>query len=131
MGLSPLETREGAKLMHSTLLQNALWTLSFPWHRTRWIQQAGGEVARECRAELWQRVRQSALGMSAPELRGYARAHATVVAATQVDQVLARRSLRPSLHGPVLASSVDQLVAMAIHDALSEIAPAEARPLAA
>jgi hypothetical protein len=114
-----------------TPLQNALWTLFFPWHRVRWIKQAGGEVARECRTQLWQRVRRSALGMSTPELRGYARAHAAVVAATQVDQVLARRSLRPNLRDRVLSSSVDQLVAMAIHDALSEITPAEARPLAA
>ena len=56
--------------------------------------------------------------------RGRARCHL-------VDQVLDRRALKPALRSRVLASGIDQLVSMAVRDALSEDLPAEARPLAA
>ena len=117
--------------MNPTATPNALLTTLFPWYQTRLIEQAGGEVARECRADLWKRVRQQTVGMSAPEIRGYARAHAAGIAATHVDQVLDRRSLKPALRPRVLASGIDQLVSMAVRDALSDEVPADARPLAA
>jgi hypothetical protein len=95
------------------------------------VEQAGGEVARECHAELWQRVRRQVAGMSVPKIRGYARAHAVGVAADQVEVVLSRHSLRPSLGNRVLASGIDQLVSMTVRDALIDESPAEARPMAA
>jgi hypothetical protein len=117
--------------MNSTATKNTLLMLLSPRHRARLIEQAGGEIARSCLAELWQRVRWTAQGMSTPELRGYARAHAAPIAAAQADQVLTLRGLKPALRGRVLASSINQLVSMAIRNALSDDAPAEARPLAA
>jgi hypothetical protein len=117
--------------MSPTSLPNSLCTLLFPWSRARLIEQVGGEVARECRAELWNRVRRQVAGMSAPELRGYVRAHAAGVAAAQVEVVVERRSLKPGLRARVLASGIDQLVSMAVRDALIEESPLEARPLAA
>ena len=117
--------------MNPTAIRNALLTTLFPWHQARLIEQAGGEVARECRADLWKRVRQPTLGMSTPEIRGYARAYAAGFAATHVDQVLDHRSLKPALRLRVLASGIDQLVGMAVRDALSDETTADARPLAA
>jgi hypothetical protein len=112
-------------------LYNSLCTLLFPWLRARLVEQAGGEVARECRAELWQRVHRQVASMSVPEIRGYVRAHAAGIAAAQVEEVLSRRSLKPSLGTRVLASGIDQLVNLTIRDALIGEPPAEARPLAA
>jgi hypothetical protein len=117
--------------MNPTATRNALLTTLFPWYQTRLIEQAGGEVARQCRADLWQRVRQKTMGMSAPEIRGYTRAHAAVVAADHVDQILDRRSLKPALRLRVLASGINQLISMAVRDALSEDTLAGVRPLAA
>lgn len=117
--------------MNAISQPNALLTMLFPWRQTRLVEQAGGEVARECRAGLWQQVCQKTAGMSAPEIRGYARAYAAVIASDHVDQVLDRRSLKPALRVRVLASGVDQLVSMAVRDALSEEAPVIARPMAA
>ena len=110
---------------------NLLCTFLFPWSKARLVEQAGGEVARECRAELWQRVRHQVAGMSVPEIRGYVRAHAVGIATAQVEQVLSRRSLKPALRVRVLESGVDQLVNMAVRDTLIEESPDEARTLAA
>jgi hypothetical protein len=117
--------------MNASAIKNALLVLVSPRYRDRLVAQAGGEVARCCQADLWGRVRRPAQRMSTPELRGYARAHAAPVAGAQVDQILVVRGLSPALRVRVLASSIDQLVAMAIRNALSDDAPAEARPLAA
>ena len=110
---------------------NHLLTIFSPWSQLRLVEQAGGEVARECRADLWQHIRRQVAGMSAPEIRGYARAWAVGFTDVEVDQVLSRRSLKPSLRVRVLASGVDQLVSMAVRDALSDESPSEARTLAA
>jgi hypothetical protein len=126
-----LQTVAGRMPMNPTTLRNTLLTTLFPSYRARLIEQAGGEVARECQTSLWKRVRQQTYGMSAPEIRGYARAHAAEFAANHVDLVLDRRSLQPSLRLSVLASSIDQLVSMTIRDALSDEMPAVARPMAA
>ena len=117
--------------MNLTKLPNSLCMVLFPWSRARLVDQAGGEVARQCRAELWQRVHRQVAGMSVPEIRGYVRAHAAGIAAAQVEEVLSRRSLKPTLGTRVLASGVDQLVSMTIRDALIGEPSAEARPLAA
>jgi hypothetical protein len=117
--------------MSSISLCNSLCTLLFPWFRARLVEQAGGEVARECRAELWRRVHRQVASMSVPEIRGYVRAHAAGIAAAQLDAVLTRRSLKPSLGSRVLASGIDQLVSLTIRDSLIGELPAEVRPLAA
>ena len=117
--------------MNLTRLPNSLCSLLFPWSRARLVDQVGGEVARHCRAELWQRVHRQVAGMSVPEIRGYVRAHAVGIAAAQVDEVLSRRSLKPTLGPRVLASGINQLVSMTIRDALIGEPPAEAKPLAA
>jgi len=123
--------RGGRKPMNPISQPNLLCTFLFPWSKARLVEQAGGEVARECRAELWQRVRHQVAGMSVPEIRGYVRAHAVGIATAQVEQVLSRRSLKPALRVRVLESGVDQLVNMAVRDTLIEESPDEARTLAA
>jgi hypothetical protein len=117
--------------MSTTAVANAVLPFLVPGYRSRLIEQAGGEIARECRADLWNRVRQQTIGMSIPEIRGYVRAHAAGIAESQIDLVLDRRSLRASLRTHVLASSIDQLVGMAVRDALSDEMPADARLMAA
>jgi hypothetical protein len=117
--------------MSPICLYNSLCIHLFPWCRARLVEQAGGEVARECRAELWQRVHRQVACMSVPEIRGYVRAHAAGVAAAQVEEVLSRRSLKPSLGSRVLASGIDQLVNLTIRDALIGEPATEVRPLAA
>jgi hypothetical protein len=126
-----LQTVAGGTPMNPTTLRNTLLTILSPSYRARLIEQAGGEIARECQTSLWNRVRQKTFGMSVPEIRGYARAHAAEFAANFVDLVLDRRSLQPSLRLPVLASSIDQLVSMTVRDALCDEMPAVARPMAA
>jgi hypothetical protein len=116
--------------MNSTL-QNALLATLFPWRQIRLVEQAGGEIARQCRADLWKRVRRQTMGMSTPEIRGYARAYAAGIADTQVDQILGRHLLKPALRLRVLASGIDQLVGMMVRDALNDDVAADARPLAA
>jgi hypothetical protein len=110
---------------------NALLTTLFPWRQIRLVEQAGGEIARQCRADLWKRVRRQTVGMNTSEIRGYARAYAAGFADSQVDQVLDRRSLKPSLRHRVLASGIEQLVGMVVRDALCNDVSADARPLAA
>jgi len=117
--------------MNLKYLSKAVLTSVFPWYRSRLIEQAGGEVARECRAELWRQVRWQAECMSTPEIRGYARAYAAEFADAQVDDVLGRHFLRPALRLRVLISGIDQLVNMAVRDALSVEMSADVRPLAA
>jgi hypothetical protein len=112
-------------------LYNSLCIRLFPWTRTRVVEQAGGEVARECRAELWQRVHRQVAFMSVPEIRGYVRAYAASIAAPQVEEVLSRRELTPSLGSRVLAVGIDQLITLTIRDALMGEPITEARPLAA
>ncbi len=111
-------------------LSSSWCAMLLPWLRTRLVEQAGGEVARECRAELWLRVRRQVAGMSVPEIRGYVRAHAAGIAVPQVEAVLRRRSLKSSLGTRVLAAGIDQLVSMTVRDALIG-EPAEVRPMAA
>jgi hypothetical protein len=112
-------------------LFNSLCVHLFPWCRARLIEQVGGEIARECRAELWERVHVQVAYMSVPEIRGYVRAHAAGIAAAQVEDVLGRRSLRPSLAAGVLAAGIEQLVHLTVRDALMGEPASEARTLAA
>jgi hypothetical protein len=117
--------------MNSAASPKSILALLCPWSKAHLVEQAGGEVARECRAELWCRIARQISGMSVPEIRGYVRAHAAGIAASQLGQVLVRRALKPSLGVRVLASSIDQLVSMVVHDALAEELPGDARTLAA
>jgi hypothetical protein len=117
--------------MNPTGPSPSLLTPLFPWSKARLIEQAGGEVARECHDRLWQRVRRQVAGMGISEIRGYVRAHAAGIAAAEVEQVLDRRSLTTAMRTRVLASGIDQLVSMAVRDALAEESPADARTLAA
>ena len=107
------------------------WTLLLPWRRTRLAEQLGGELARECRAELWRRIGRQIAGMSTPEARGYARVQAAQLAADHIDMVLGHRSLDPALRDRMLASGIDQLIGMAVRDALSEPPLAEPQTRAA
>jgi hypothetical protein len=110
---------------------NSLFAFLFPWHQSRLVEQVGGEVARECRADFWRGVCPRVVGMSVAEVRGYARALAEGFVVAEVDHVLDRRRLSPALRPRVVSSAVDQLVNLAVRDALSDGSSADVRPLAA
>jgi len=69
--------------------------------------------------------------MSIAVVRGYVRAQAAGCVATEVEQALARRNLKPRLRTQVAASALDQLIGMVVHDVLSEQAPREVSMIAA
>jgi hypothetical protein len=106
--------------------------LLLPWHQTRLVERVGGEVARQCRDDLWRRVSRHLSGMSAAEVRGYARAHAIEIVAAETDWALHRHRLSANYRARVIESGIEQIVAMVVRDAL-RMAPTEvdARPIAA
>lgn len=112
------------------LVMNLLAWL-FPSYQARLVEQAGGEVARQCRTALWQRISWRIRGMSVAEVRGYVRACAAEIVASDVEQVLSRRRWNLALREQVTAASVDQLVSLAVRDVLSEVPPVAAKPRAA
>jgi hypothetical protein len=109
----------------------ASWLCLFPWRLRRLVAQTGGELARQCRAELWHRVCRRAGQMSLAELRGYARAQAAGLVAAEADGLLGPRHLRQPQRERVLAAAIDQAVNMALRDALRAPPAEAARPLAA
>jgi hypothetical protein len=104
-----------------------------PWRNDRLIEQAAGEVARQCQGDLWNKVCRRLDNMSLAEVRGYARAQAGEYAEAEVDLVLERRQLHPSLRARVLDSAIDQLIFMTVRTLLSREpwSPAAPRSLAA
>ena len=102
-----------------------------PWRSGRLATQVAGEVARQCRSALWRRVSRQTASMSVAEVRGYVRARAAGCVATEVEQVFARRRLKPALRTQVATSALDQLISMVVHDVLSEPAPSDASTMAA
>ncbi len=117
--------------MDSTCLPENLLAVLFPWRRERLVAQTGDELARQCRADLWRRLCRRGGGMSLAELRGYARAQAAGLVATEADRVLGRRHFQPLMRDRVLAAGVDQVVNMAVRDVLSGPPVDTARPIAA
>jgi hypothetical protein len=106
--------------------------LLFPWHRASLIERIGGEVARQCRADLWRQVCRHLGGMSAAEIRGYVRAHATEMVTVETDWALSRHRLGPAYRPRVAEAGIEQVVAMIGRAARRLAAPQiDARPLAA
>jgi hypothetical protein len=102
-----------------------------PWQKGRIIQQVAGEVARQCRVSLWQRVCEAMTAMSVSEIRGYVRARAASLVNDEVELACMRRQLAPSLRRQVAASAIDQLIVMVIRDVLCEQAPGDVKTMAA
>jgi hypothetical protein len=113
-------------LIHRSLLK----LLSF-WQPVQTVEQAAGEVARQCRDPLWQRVYPHAADMSAAQIRGYVRAQAAASVDKEVDLAVCRRHLTPSLHGEIRETALALLVGAIIHDVFSDELPAGTRTLAA
>jgi hypothetical protein len=114
-----------------TAFPTNLFLRFLPWRSGHLATQAAGEVARQCQSALWRRVSRQTASMSLAEVRGYVRAQAAGCVATEVEQVLARRQLKPKLRTQVTASALDQLIGMVVHDVLCEQAPREASTMAA
>jgi hypothetical protein len=110
----------------------AKWlTFLSPWRQGNLAAQAGGQLARQCQADVWRRVGRQLDGMSIAEVRGYVRAVAAEYAAEEVDRILDPRNFSPRLREKVLASGIDQIVHRTICDVLGELPQVDARPLAA
>ena len=80
------------------------------------MRQAGGELARECHAAVWEVTCEKARGMSRDEARGYIRAFAPEFLGKEVDLVLQRRRVRESLRQRILAEATEQLVELVVKD---------------
>ncbi len=117
--------------MNTRNLTANLLDILFPWRQTRLVDQLGGEAARECRSDLWRRIRHPARNMGIPEIRGYARAQAADVLPAEVERVLERHCVGRSLKNRVLAMGIEQIVGMVVRDALSEPYSADPEKIAA
>ena len=104
--------------------------LSF-WQNVQTVEQAAGEVARQCRDMVWQRIYPRTAEMSIAQIRGYIRAQAATVVDGEVDLMSHRRHLAPSLRAEIRETALALLVGGVIHDVLSEELPAGTRTLAA
>ena len=102
------------------------------WGRNvRSVEQAAGEVARECGHTLRQRIYPRVAEMTVAQIRGYVRAQATALVESEVDHVLCRHHLSPALCGEIREAALGQLVGTTIHDVLSGELPATMRTMAA
>lgn len=94
--------------------------LLFSGHRKRLIDQLAGEAARDCRGQLWRGICRQIRSMTPSEIRGYARALAAGLIEETVEHVLERWNADTSLRDQVVASGIEQLMVMAVRDALSD-----------
>jgi hypothetical protein len=117
--------------MRMMLSINRLLTSVFPWHDTPLVKSVAGEVARQCRDGLCQRVCRRAADMSIAEIRGYARAHAAEYVRDEVEQALRHRRVRLELRSRIAEAAVDQLVGMVARDMLTGQTMATTRTMAA
>jgi len=108
-----------------------LLSLLFPWRKHQLVERIGGEVARQCHADLWRRGGNCLENMSTASIRGYVCAYADGYIGPKTDAVLLRRGVQPTLRAAVVRAAIDQLVGMVVRDVLSIVPPAEAKSLAA
>jgi|GEM_PF-3299049 len=108
--------------MHMKTSNTAAKILSilFSGRRRRFIEQLAGEAARDCRGRLWRIICRQTREMSPPEIRGYARAIAADLLEEHVEHVLERHDADAALRASVITAGVEQLVATAVRDALSD-----------
>jgi len=112
-------------------VHRSLFRLLFSWRNVHLVEQAAGEVARQCRDTLWQRVYFRIADMSMAQIRGYVRAQAATLVGSQVDGVLGRRNLSPALYEEIREIAVAKLIGAVAHDVLSGELPASSRTMAA
>jgi hypothetical protein len=112
-------------------IHRSLFNLLRSWREIRRVEQAAGEVVRQCRDILWQRVYLRTADMSIAQIRGYVRAQAAALVDTEVDRVLCRRGLTPGLYAEIREIAVAQLIGGIAHDVLSREIAANKRTLAA
>jgi hypothetical protein len=99
-------------------LTDRLLDILLHWLDAPLVRQAAGEVARECRAGLWQHVRRRLRGMSQAQARGYLRAVAPGFVGNEVDAVLIRRRAGLHLRSQVAAQAVEALIDLVADDLL-------------
>ena len=59
--------------MQPNFTLDRLASILFPWRKAQLIEQAAGEVARECQPEVWRLVCRQIGSFSIAEIRGYVR----------------------------------------------------------
>ena len=111
-------------------LADPLLDFVFQWFDGAIVQQAAGEVARECRAALWHDVQRRIRGMSLAQSRGYIRAVAPDFVVAEVDAVLARRRAEPRTPPLVVAQAIEAVIDL-LADDIRYAAPASDRVAAA
>jgi hypothetical protein len=86
------------------------------WVDAPLMKQAAGEVARECRLEVLDHVREKTWGMSPARVRGYVRAVAPQFVVAEVDAVLSWRRAGAHLRPYVIAEAIEQLIDLVADD---------------
>jgi hypothetical protein len=104
--------------MGSKLPISRAFRILFPWHQITVVERVAGEVARECRGELWRKVQSRAADMSVAEIRGYVRARAAALVAAEVQRPVASAPLEPALRTAIAERAVEQLVNLVVRDVL-------------
>ena len=117
--------------MSDNSLTDHLLRFLFPWRNVRTADQLAGEIARQCRAGLWQRIDRPTATMSIAEARGYVRAQAAAVVEEAADGLLCRDHLSPALRNRVRELAISQLIGVTLHDLLTVELPATVRTRAA
>ena len=102
-----------------------------PWHSKTLVRQVAGEVARQCRSRLLQRVCRHTGNMSMAEIRGYLRAQAAECVVIEVDEAVGRGRLQMALRSARMDAAIDQLVTAAACDAFFETSSVDTRAMAA
>jgi hypothetical protein len=80
------------------------------------IGQTAGEVARECRSAIWERILPRTRRMTPALAQGYVRAIAPGFILREVDAVMCRRRVRASVRSYVVAEATEQLIALIVDD---------------
>ncbi|MGA2063476.1 MAG: hypothetical protein ABSG86_00825 [Thermoguttaceae bacterium] len=88
----------------------------FHWLHGPLARQAAGEVARECRPALLSRALEAIEPMSIPQSLGYVRALAPGFVDREIDAVISRRRISPSLRTRIFAEAIEQVIALVVDD---------------
>ena len=84
----------------------------FCWLHGALARQAAGEVARECRQPILARTLAVGRPMSVPQARGYVAALAPGFVAREIDAVMTRRRISPTLRAGIFAEAIEQVIAL-------------------
>ena len=112
-------------------LLDGLFAAVFRGKEDQIVRRLAGEVARQCRAALRNRVSRRSHGMSPAMLRGYIRAYAAALVAAEAAAAVTECGANVHLRSRVIDAATEQLVRVVCRDLLSARFAAQGRAAAA